>query len=375
MIASGRCPWPMARPGRKYVMLLALRFFGTIAGGLLGWRLGLLLSVPQGAEDPLLIVLLIALGAALGAVLAPFLTLYPIQWTRQQIEGVPATDLLAAAIGLIIGLIIAALLVLPLSMLPPPFSQFLPVLAAAVFGYLGVAVMVAHKQELLTFARRGQAIARPAAAPSAALLDTSAIIDGRVADVCQTGFLEGEILVPRFVLEELQHIADSSDVLRRNRGRRGLEILNRLQKDAATPVRVIEEVSAEGEAVDAGLIRLAREHHHAIITTDYNLNRVAELQGVRVLNVNELATAVRPVVLPGEEMVVRVVQEGKEAGQGVAYLDDGTMVVVDQGRKAVGSERRVVVTRVLQTVAGRMIFASLREGEPAAPRARNAERG
>lgn len=352
-------------------MLLALRFFGLIAGGIVGWQVGAYLSAPQGSPDLLLIVALATIGAALGAVAAPFVTLYPVRWARRQIDARSALDLLAAGVGLMIGLLLAALLALPLALLPPPFSQFLPIAAAAIFGYLGVTVLVAHKRDIVNLVRRG-----PAAAPAARalLLDTSAIIDGRIADVSQTGFLDGELLVPRFVLEELQFIADSADVLRRNRGRRGLEMLNRLQREATASVRVLETPGSEGQPVDAALVRLAREQQCAIITNDYNLNRVAELQGVRVLNLNELANAVRPVVLPGEELTVRLVQEGKEPGQGVAYLDDGTMIVVDQGRKAVGSERRVVVTRVLQTVAGRMIFAALREEAAAAPRSRGAER-
>jgi uncharacterized protein YacL len=355
-------------------VLLALRFFGMIAGGIVGWQLGVWLSMPQRSPDLLLMVFLASIGAALGLLLAPFLTLYPIQWVRRQIDALPALDLVAAGLGLMVGLLIAALLALPLSLLPAPFSQFLPIMAAAIFGYLGIAVLVAHKRDIVDLFRRGPTAVPEPASTRALLLDTSAIIDGRIADISQTGFLSGELLVPRFVLEELQYIADSADVLRRNRGRRGLEMLNRLQKEATIPVRVLESEAADGQAVDAGLIRLAREHHYAIITNDYNLNRVAELQGVPVLNVNELANAVRPVVLPGEELVVRLVQEGKEAGQGVAFLDDGTMVVVDQGRKALGMERRVVVTRVLQTVAGRMIFASLREEAAAGGRARGSER-
>ena len=344
-------------------MLLAIRFFGMVAGAIVGWQLGLLLSVPQGSDDVVLIVLLTTIGAALGAVLAPFTTVYPIRWARRQIDTLPAVDMVAAGLGLVVGLVIAALLALPLSLLPAPFSQFLPILGAAIFGYMGVAVLVARKQDLIAIFRRGQSVGvESGSAPfRAMLLDTSVIIDGRIADLIHTGFLEGELLVPRFVLEELQYIADSGDVLRRNRGRRGLDVLNRLQKEATVPVRVIEAELADGQAVDASLIRLAQEHRYAIITNDYNLNKVAELQGVRVLNIHELANAVKPTVLPGEELVVRLVQEGKEAGQGIAYLDDGTMVVVDQGRRAVGTERRVVVTRVLQTVAGRMIFASLRD--------------
>jgi uncharacterized protein YacL len=189
------------------------------------------------------------------------------------------------------------------------------------------------------------------------LLDTSVIIDGRIADVARAGFLHGTLLVPRFILLELQGIADSSDALRRARGRRGLDLLARLQKEALVPVVVIERDPAELVEADAKLVAIAKELGCPVLTNDYNLNRVAELQGVKVLNVNELATAVRPVVLPGEELGVKIIQEGKEPGQGVGYLEDGTMVVVEGGSRHIGGELDVVVLRVLQTVAGRMIFA------------------
>ena len=195
------------------------------------------------------------------------------------------------------------------------------------------------------------------------LLDTSAVIDGRIADISQTGFIGGTMLLPRFVLDELQHIADSPDALRRNRGRRGLDMLNKLQKESLVPIQ-ISEVDIEGVSeVDSKLVKLARQLHAPIVTTDFNLNRVAALQGVQVMNINELANAVKSVVLPGEEMTVRIMQDGKEAGQGVGYLDDGTMVVVEAGRKYMGSEIEVTVTRVLQTVAGRMIFAHPRTSD------------
>jgi len=189
------------------------------------------------------------------------------------------------------------------------------------------------------------------------LVDTSAIIDGRIADISQTGFVPGTLVVPRFVLEELQHIADSADSMRRNRGRRGLDVLQRLQKDGSAPVE-ISDADAEGvPEVDGKLVKLARQWKCAIITNDFNLNRVAELQGVKVLNINELAHAVKPILLPGEEMSVKIMQEGKELGQGVGYLDDGTMIVVENGKSSMGNTIDVTVTRVLQTVAGRMIFA------------------
>ena len=189
------------------------------------------------------------------------------------------------------------------------------------------------------------------------VVDTSAIIDGRIADLSITGFLEGVLVVPRFVLDELRHIADSSDPLRRNRGRRGLEVLGRLRKDNTVPMEVLDVGVAVGDEVDSQLVRLAKGMKSPILTTDYNLNRVAELQGVQVLNVNELANALKSIVLPGEELRVNIVQEGKEAGQGVAYLDDGTMVVVEGGRRYLNAFHDVVVTRVLQTAAGRIIFA------------------
>jgi uncharacterized protein YacL len=189
------------------------------------------------------------------------------------------------------------------------------------------------------------------------LVDTSAIIDGRIADISQTGFLHGTLVVPRFVLNELQHIADSPDPLRRNRGRRGLDMLNRLQKDSTTPVEIADVDAREVPDVDGKLVKLARLTGSPVLTNDFNLNRVAELQGVRVLNVNQLANALKPVVLPGEEMAIEIIQEGKEFNQGVGYLDDGTMIVVENGRRYLHAQVDIVVTRVLQTVAGRMIFA------------------
>ncbi|HET6674044.1 MAG TPA: PIN domain-containing protein [Nitrospiraceae bacterium] len=193
------------------------------------------------------------------------------------------------------------------------------------------------------------------------LLDTSVIIDGRVADLCETGFLEGTFLVPHFILNELQHIADSSDSLKRARGRRGLDILNKIQKMGELDVRIIEEDFPQVKEVDAKLVVLAKKVGARIITNDLNLNKVAELQGVRVLNINELCNALRPIVLPGETIRVFVLKEGKEAGQGVAYLDDGTMIVVDNARRCIGRNVDVIVTSVLQTTAGRMIFTRLKE--------------
>jgi uncharacterized protein YacL len=206
-------------------------------------------------------------------------------------------------------------------------------------------------------ATRGER-SRPRGVPK--VLDTSVIIDGRVADVIKAGFLEGPLVVPRSVLAELQRIADSSDALRRNRGRRGLDILQRLQQELQA-VQVMEDPREPGVDVDGRLVAMAKALRGWIVTNDFNLNKVAELQGVRVLNVNELSQALRPVVLPGEELSVQVVKDGKEAGQGIGYLDDGTMVVVEGGRKHIGERFDIVVTSVLQTVAGRMIFGRPKE--------------
>ncbi|MBD0306152.1 MAG: TRAM domain-containing protein [Nitrospiraceae bacterium] len=193
------------------------------------------------------------------------------------------------------------------------------------------------------------------------ILDTSVIIDGRVADLCETGFLEGTFLVPQFILHELQHIADSSDSLKRARGRRGLDILHKIQKMADIDVRIIDDDFPHVKDVDSKIVVLAKQVGAKVITNDLNLNKVAELQGVRVLNINELCNALRPVVLPGETIRVFVLKEGKEAGQGVAYLDDGTMIVVDNAKRCIGRNMDVVVTSVLQTTAGRMIFTRLKE--------------
>jgi uncharacterized protein YacL len=275
-------------------------------------------------------------------------------------------ELLLTAFGLTAGLGLAYLIGGLFSNLPL-VGPFVPLLAALVLGYLGIQIAVQRRDELSSLARtasRGGPAGTDGAggATSAKLLDTSVIIDGRIADICTSGFLDGPLFVPRSVLAELQRVADSPDVLRRNRGRRGLDILNRLQKDL-TSVQILEDGSGSGD-VDAQLVALARTHNAAIVTTDFNLSKVAELQGVRVLNVNGLAQALRPAVLPGEEISVQVIKDGKEAGQGVAYLEDGTMIVVEGGKRHIGETVDTVVTSVLQTAAGRMIFARPKSTEP-----------
>jgi uncharacterized protein YacL len=336
-----------------------LRLVGMFVFAFIGWRVGDALS--EGSGDAIRYIIVLALaGAALGLIITPWITLRPYRWARRTIRQVPAQQLVAATLGLMIGLIIAALSAFPLSFLPSPFGSILPFVSLIVFGYLGAWVMMMRERDF--FALFGSRLSREGLARASSertvLLDTSVIIDGRIADISRTGFIDGTMMIPRFVLQELQHIADSPDPLRRNRGRRGLEMLNKLQKESIVPIRITDLDVEDVHSVDDKLVRLAKNLHCPIVTNDYNLNRVAELQGVRVLNINELANAVRAVVLPGEGMRVRVVQEGKELGQGVGYLDDGTMVVIDNGKRFIGSTIDVTVTRMLQTNQGRMIFAT-----------------
>jgi uncharacterized protein YacL len=335
-----------------------LRIIGMLFFGFVGWRTG---EAVGGGESQIRFIVVLALaGAALGLLITPWLTIRPYFWARRTIRQVPAQQLLAATIGLLIGLIIAALSAFPLSFLPSPFGSIFPFLSLVLFGYLGAWVMVMRERDFFAIlgGRIGREGVAKAGSEKSVLLDTSVIIDGRIDDISRTGFIDGTMMIPRFVLAELQHIADSADALRRNRGRRGLEMLNKLQKESIVPIRITDLDVEEVHEVDDKLIRLAKNLHCPVVTNDYNLNRVAELQGVRVLNINELANAIRAVVLPGEGMKVRIVQEGKELGQGVGYLDDGTMVVVDNAKKHINNTIEVTVTRMLQTNQGRMIFAA-----------------
>jgi uncharacterized protein YacL len=275
--------------------------------------------------------------------------------------------LFAGLTGLVMGLLVAALLSFPLSMLPAPFGQILPFVGVVAFAYFGISLFVMRQGDIMGLVSTLSGRSESGSSSSwtnlnrTILLDTSVIIDGRVADIARTGFLPGTLLIPRFVLNELQYIADSPDGLRRQRGRRGMDVLAELQKLPNILVR-ISDINAEGvREVDDKLVVLARQLKCPILTNDYNLNRIAELQGVTILNINELANAVKSVVLPSEHMTLNIFQEGKEHGQGVGYMDDGTMVVVENGHEYIGEYKEVVVTKVLQTAAGRMIFARVEE--------------
>lgn len=282
---------------------------------------------------------------------------------------VPTNEILLGALGGVIGLIVANLLGAAFSPLPI-VGKYLPGFLSIVLGLVGINVAIRKKEDFATFwaalprlgREKDKEKHKSRVEPDCTykILDTSVIIDGRIADISTTGFLEGTLVVPRFVLEELQHIADSSDSLKRNRGRRGLDILNAMQKKKDVAIMIVDDDFDDLTEVDAKLVRLGQQMGAKVVTNDFNLNKVAELQGVFVLNINELANAIKPVVLPGEEMTVTLVKEGKELGQGVGYLDDGTMIVVEGGRKFMGETLSVLVTSVLQTAAGRVIFARMR---------------
>lgn len=306
-----------------------------------------------------LIGLLAGLGVGIGIVLLEMYLLH--------IQGV---NVVIGTIGLMLGLIIANLLALSLLYVPeiPQFSSFyLHLCLCLIFGYLGLVIAIRKKEDILkafTFTKTLQPEIREREVTTSnndKILDTSVIIDGRIADICEAGFIEGTLVIPRFVLKELQKIADSSDGLKRNRGRRGLDVLNKIQKKINIPVKIDETDFPEIKDVDGKLVRLGKVRGGKVFTNDFNLNKIAELEGVPVLNINELAEALKPVVLPGEEMNVHIIKEGKEFTQGVGYLDDGTMVVVDNGQDFIGQKVKVIVTSVLQTTAGRMIFAKLEE--------------
>ncbi len=295
--------------------------------------------------------------------LSGFLVAIFVIQLEQAIRKVTLRVIFGGVIGTIIGLVIAFLFAYGLSFVSilekQDIAPWIYVLLTCILGYLGLVIGSKKSEEVsLSFFGVPKGGYRTS---DYRILDTSVIIDGRIADVCETGFMEGNLIVPRFVLDELQHIADSSDSLKRSRGRRGLDILNRMQKSVGMNIEVVDQDFPKIKGVDGKLIALAKKMGGKIITNDFNLNKVAELQGIKILNVNELANALKPVVLPGEVMTVKIIKEGKEHGQGVAYLDDGTMVIVDNAVRHQGETVEVLVTSVLQTTAGRMIFSELKE--------------
>lgn len=319
-------------------------------------------------------IVLILFGGAIGGIIFYLISSWLINLGKESttkvermLQRIPTSEMLVGAVGLIVGLIIAYLISSgPIKLIPFAWlGTLLSILVYLLLGYLGVSIATKKREDLLGLLLpwkrlvqkdKDRLTVKSDNVVQPKILDTSVIIDGRIADICKTGFVEGPLIIPAFVLEELRHIADSSDALKRNRGRRGLDILNKIQKELEINVEIVEKDFEELSEVDTKLLKLAQFMNGKVITNDYNLNKVAEFQRVPVLNINELANAVKPVVLPGEEMVVQVIKDGKEFGQGVAYLDDGTMIVVDGGKRFIGETIEVVVTSVLQTAAGRMIF-------------------
>ena len=330
-------------------------------GGFEGWK-------PFRYFDEIYTGLFAALGIIVGFTVASLIYRQALDLYRDllsDLRRIPARDKAAVILGILIGLATTALLGRVLVDILDIGGPLI-LLVGVICVYLGVAITTSMKEELYYFfpglskQAEGGAEEMPAAQPK--LLDTNVIIDGRITDICRAGFCEGPLYVPDFVLNELHLISDSSDTLKRNRGRRGLDILNQMQQESSLHVRVYDRYDQplrSSDPVDTKLVHLAQDLNAAIVTNDFNLNKVAQLQGIKVLNVNELANAVKPVVLPGEQMTVTVVREGKEQGQGVAYLEDGTMVVVESGKNSIGETVGVVVTSVLQTMAGKMIFGDL----------------
>ena len=348
----------------EFILRILFMIILAIAGGYWGYDLA-----KYNPSEVVRYTLGIGLvGALTGLILTPYFTTRPARWLRSLLGRVAAETLFSGLLGLVTGLLTAALLAFPLSLLPPPFGSVLPFIGVLLFSYFGVSLFVMRQGDIMSLFSTLSGRSGEGGSGSSwtnlnrtILLDTSVIIDGRVADIAKTGFLPGTLLIPRFVLNELQYIADSPDGLRRQRGRRGMEVLAELQKLPNILVRV-SDIDVEGvREVDDKLIVLGKQLKSPVLTNDYNLNRIAELQGVTVLNINELANAVKSVVLPGEIMNINIFQEGKELGQGVGYMDDGTMVVVENGKDYIGEYKDVHVTKVLQTAAGRMIFGRVEE--------------
>lgn len=331
-----------------------------------GYRIAVLLNenyILRNPQQALAIIVAIILGLLIGYVLGGIIGRYgadTLAGTETVVYKVSGADLLFGVVGTLIGLLMALL---------PSIALFrfgyagyiVSVILFLLLGFAGAQIAIIKRSELSTLFKLGPSFGGSGGGRQARILDTSVIIDGRVVDIAKAGFIEGTLMVPRFVLNELQSIADSSDTLKRSRGRRGLDILNGLQRLDNVRIEITDQEFPEVLGVDGKLITLSKVTGMPLITNDFNLNRVAEIQGVDVLNINQLASALKPVVLPGEEMKVKIIREGKEPGQGVGYLDDGTMVVVEQARSKVGSEVTAVATSVLQTPAGKMIFTELRD--------------
>ncbi len=356
-----------------------LRGVVSVIGLIIGYFISeILLTIPQIASLNYLsttiamVIFVVAISVIFGLIfyiISP--TIYKgisnlIEYIEKSMQKMSITEILYGTFGAVIALVLMTFIAEPINGIPklgPIILILLNVLAAVI----GAEIMIKKKEDITTLLvnikkpvireKKVKEAAKESIKGIPKVLDTSVIIDGRIFDICETGFIEGPLVIPNFVLDELRHISDSSDSLKRNRGRRGLDILNKIQKELSIETQIVDDDFPKIAEVDAKLLKLAQKIEGKVITNDYNLNKVAEFQGVPVLNINELSNAIKPVVLPGEEMKIDIVKDGKESSQGVAYLEDGTMIVVEGGRKYIGQTTDVVVTSVLQTAAGRMIFA------------------
>ena len=357
-----------------------VKFISSIMGIAIGYIVGkvlITLGIRQGIKvfvEPLYTGLILLIVILIFAIIFYFLSSFIykgiiaiIDGFERNIQKLTVTEFLFGTLGLLVGLVFATLIGVPISRIHFVIGPILFILIDLIGALVGIKIFIKRKDDILNLLtsikkngiRDKKNKHNEKICPK--ILDTSVIIDGRIFDICQTGFVEGPLVIPGFVLNELRHISDSADGLKRNRGRRGLDILNKIQKELSIETQIYEEDFPEIAEVDAKLLKLAQVLNGKVVTNDFNLNKVAEFQGVPVLNINELANAIKPVLLPGEEMKVVVMKDGKEASQGIAYLDDGTMIVVEGGRKFISEEIMVVVTSVLQTAAGRMIFAKPKE--------------
>lgn len=364
--------------GKKFASMGVVFLFGLV-GLIFGDYLVNTVLVGSSIPDPKLwmtVVPGIALGG-LGYKLSPFIVdgiSSSLRYFVCLLQRMPITVLFGGTLGLIIGLIIASIIGIYLARVPF-VGPILAVILAMFLGYIGMIVGANTRDDILAVRNRFKNEAREQSASSESksagkkiaevpkVLDTSVIIDGRILDIVKTGFIEGPLVIPNFVLEELRHIADSSDLLKRNKGRRGLDILNLMSDGKDIEVRIYEGDFPEIQEVDSKLVKLSQVLRGHIVTNDYNLNKVAQLQGLQVLNINDLANAIKPVVIPGDPMTVEIVKEGKTGKQGIGYLDDGTMIVVEEGLDYMGKTMEVIVTSALQTSAGRMIFAKIANGD------------
>lgn len=336
------------------------RVIGLVVFSIIGIRIGEAFApyTELTAEQTMLIFL--GLGALTGLIATPWVTIIPLRRWRRAASEITVPQLMVGILGALVGLTMGLMLAFPLSLLDEPLGQFAPAIVSVAFGYLGMNLFSLRSREMLDvinerlFGRQRRA--QPLASRQL-LLDTSVLIDGRIVEIAETGFIGGILTIPRFVLSELHRVADSSDSLRRNRGRRGLAKLNELQSNNDAPVKIVDDDPEDFGEVDAKLVALSIQLNASLVTNDFNLNQVADAQGVDVLNINALANAVRSVYIPGETFAIRIIQAGRDPNQGVGYLDDGTMVVVESGQKYMNRDVGVEVTKLINRPTGRMIFA------------------